>query len=197
MTNEEWLAEHAEIITMDITDDEKMDAYVSKIDKSYLTFVGMEDKIDYIVTNGLTQVQNMNGVAGNSANIGFSEEEQLWYGWSHRAMYGFGIGSKVVKGDCAFSAPSLEDKIEEAIAFWSGDGHEDVTAKLDPDDPCNILVSWRYVDDPVEVPNDRLRGQISGSGYHFDPEDFGRGEWDAKTLEDARQMACDFAEGVS
>ena len=25
-----------------------------------------------------------------------------WYGWSHRAVYGFGIGDKVKKGDCAY-----------------------------------------------------------------------------------------------
>ena len=28
-------------------------------------------------------------------------------------------------------------------------------------------------------------------------EKFGKGEWAAETLEDAREMACDFAEGVS
>ena len=27
------------------------------------------------------------------ANIGWSEPEQKWYGWSHRAIYSFGIGS--------------------------------------------------------------------------------------------------------
>ena len=26
-----------------------------------------------------------------------------WYGWSHRATYGFGIGDKVKKGDCAYT----------------------------------------------------------------------------------------------
>jgi hypothetical protein len=28
-------------------------------------------------------------------SIGFNEKEQKWYGWSHRAICGFGIGDKV------------------------------------------------------------------------------------------------------
>lgn len=28
-------------------------------------------------------------------SIGFNEKEQKWYGWSHRAMCGFGIGDKI------------------------------------------------------------------------------------------------------
>lgn len=45
--------------------------------------------------------------------LGFSEAEQKWYGWA-RGIYGFGIGSKVKKGDCAYTgkewtAKSLED----------------------------------------------------------------------------------------
>ena len=37
-------------------------------------------------------------------SIGFSERDQKWYGWSHRAIYGFGIGSVVKAGDCAASS---------------------------------------------------------------------------------------------
>ena len=36
---------------------------------------------------------------GNSVcSIGFCEREQKWYGWSHRAICGFGIGD-VIKDD--------------------------------------------------------------------------------------------------
>lgn len=31
---------------------------------------------------------------GPNGCIGFSEKEQKWYGWSHRAIHGFGIGDK-------------------------------------------------------------------------------------------------------
>jgi hypothetical protein len=66
-------------------------------------------------------------------SIGFSLKDGKWYGWSHRALYGFKIGSTCKKGDC-----------------------------------------------------------------HYTPRrNHGRGAWVAKTVADARQMACDFAEGVS
>jgi len=44
---------------------------------------------------GLRQIQLSkpgDAPAGNCCSIGFSEEEQKWYGWSHRAICGFGIG---------------------------------------------------------------------------------------------------------
>lgn len=73
-------------------------------------------------------------------SIGFSEREQKWYGWSHRAIYGFSIGDVVKKGDCTsmsgwtdewleehpeqdvslpvgFTAGTLEDAKKMAIAF--------------------------------------------------------------------------------
>jgi len=40
----------------------------------------------------------------NTCSVGFSEREQKWYGWSHRAIFGFGIGDVVEEGDlCATS----------------------------------------------------------------------------------------------
>jgi hypothetical protein len=66
-------------------------------------------------------------------SIGFSVKDGKWYGWSHRAIFGFKIGSKCLKGDCHYQS--------------------------------------------------RRHG--------------GRGQWTAKTVADARRMACDFAESVS
>ena len=57
-------------------------------------------------------------------NVGFSEKEKKWYGWSHRAIFGFGIGSEVKEGDCCegylpigFKAKTLEDAKKMAEAF--------------------------------------------------------------------------------
>ena len=66
-------------------------------------------------------------------SIGFSTKDSKWYGWSHRAIFGFKIGSTVKRGDCGY--------VEKSQG--------------------------------------------------------GRGEWTAKTVADAKQMACDFASGVS
>ena len=32
-------------------------------------------------------------------SIGWSEKSQMWYGWSHRAICGFGIGSQIMEGE--------------------------------------------------------------------------------------------------
>ncbi len=73
-------------------------------------------------------------------SIGFCWKEEKWYGWSHRAIYGFGIGDTVEEGDCCslsgwteeylkdhpeadkslpvgFQAKSLDDAKRMAIAF--------------------------------------------------------------------------------
>jgi len=61
--------------------------------------------------------------SSNVCSIGFCEREQKWYGWSHRAMFGFGVGSKVKAGDCGYVPTDLEDAKRDAIRFWSGDEH--------------------------------------------------------------------------
>lgn len=43
------------------------------------------------------------------ACIGFSEKEQKWYGWSHRAIFGFGIGFVVTEGSCCAESGWDED----------------------------------------------------------------------------------------
>jgi len=82
--------------------------------------------------HGITETEKRTpGSAVHS--IGYSPKEKKWYGWSHRAIYGFGVGSKCKEGDC-----------------------------------------------------------------HFTPKDRGgKGKWTAKTIAGAKQMAKDFAEGVS
>ena len=44
---------------------------------------------------------------------GWSDKEQKWYGWSHRAIFGFGIGSVVEEGDCAASSGWIESYLSE------------------------------------------------------------------------------------
>lgn len=63
-----------------------------------------------------------------TCTIGFCKKENKWYGWSHRAIYGFGIGDIVSKGDATagqdpkslpigFKATTLEHAKQMAIAF--------------------------------------------------------------------------------
>jgi hypothetical protein len=45
-------------------------------------------------------------------SIGFCDREQKWYGWSHRAICGFGIGDVVKEGDCCASSRWTEDFLQ-------------------------------------------------------------------------------------
>ncbi len=57
--------------------------------------------------------KKVNGGAGCTCSIGFCEKENKWYGWSHRAMFGFGIGDKVKKGDCTNSSGWTEEYLKD------------------------------------------------------------------------------------
>lgn len=46
-------------------------------------------------------------------SIGFCEAEQKWYGWSHRAIFGFGVGDIVKEGDCAASSGWTAEYLKE------------------------------------------------------------------------------------
>ena len=50
---------------------------------------------------------------GGAACLGFSPKTQKWYGWSHRAVYGFKIGDIVEAGDCTASSGYTEEFIKE------------------------------------------------------------------------------------
>ncbi len=49
----------------------------------------------------------------NTCSIGFCEREQKWYGWSHRAIFGFGIGDAVSEGDCTASSGWTQEWLDE------------------------------------------------------------------------------------
>lgn len=60
----------------------------------------------------------------NVCSIGFCEKNQKWYGWSHRAISGFGVGDIVKEGDVTaeylkvgFRAKTLADARKMAEAF--------------------------------------------------------------------------------
>lgn len=171
------------------------ECYFSNVDKSYLTHVGMEESLSYLLSHGITeQIQNSKGVAEHSSNIGFNPVDQKWFGWSHRALYGFGVGSEIKRGDCAYCPVDEDDFRASVVEFWSGEHHKGVSGEFKEEDGLKgVYISWTYTDD---TPNEKIRGSLSGSFSPF-PDMFGKGEWKAKTMDEAREMACDFAESVS
>ena len=134
-------------------------------------------------------------LSNNICSIGFNEKEQKWYGWSHRAIHGFGIGSKVKEEDCGFIPKNKRQAIKAGIRFWSGENHMNVKiGKLcERDGQKGIIISWIYSEN---IPNKELRSK-KGEAFFAFPDVYGKGEWTAKTLEDAKQMAIDFANDVA
>ena len=45
----------------------------------------------------------------NVCSIGFCELDNKWFGWSHRAIYGFTVGDIVKEGDCTASSGWTEE----------------------------------------------------------------------------------------
>lgn len=130
-------------------------------------------------------------------SVGFCEREQKWYGWSHRAIFGFGILSVVKRGDCAYQPVDRDDFGREMLAFFVGNDSNYLNCSfrhaVNADGVSGVEINATYSE---AVPNQRLRGSPYVLFRPY-PEKFGRGEWVAETLEDARQMAVDFAESVS
>jgi len=142
---------------------------------------------------------------------GWSEREQKWYAWA-RALHGFSIGSQVKKGDIAYSPANKQDFIENKVNFWGFtlDG-KSTREYIEEDNIIEERLDSLEIDVPdpfkyqqglgillrstVFVKDDRI--QLQFKNWEKFPEQYGKGEWIAETLEDAKQMARDFAEGCS
>lgn len=118
--------------------------------------------------------------------IGKSDKDNKWYGWSHRALYGFKRGSKVYPGHTAYKADSIENFKESLKDWYADEMYKDIIYTTKPN---GIKVSYKI------EPKDKRRKNIGCD--HFHKFEKGRGTWTAKNMSDAKQMAMDFAESVS
>lgn len=86
-------------------------------------YVGQLSDVDFYFKKGiLPEAYDNNRVC----SIGKSHIDGKWYGWSHRAMYGFEVGMTVKEGDCTaeslpigFVAETEADCKKMAEAFAS------------------------------------------------------------------------------
>ena len=137
-----------------------------------------------------------------TASIGHAPKENKWYGWSHRAIYGFGIGTKVVRGSCAYKPVDKNDLMTAHIRFWADEESEQCTQTIITDKSFDVISP--YNDEPglglsistecVRKADNELLQSTHWAPY---PDVWGRGEWTARTIEDAKIMASDFSDGVS
>lgn len=96
-------------------------------------YVGDKEWADYLAGKGIIPEAKQSD--SNVCSIGFSYQDQKWYGWSHRAICGFAPGDIAKEGDCVcesgsldpeapdysvpvgFEAKTMEDAKRMAIAF--------------------------------------------------------------------------------
>ena len=127
--------------------------------------------------------------------IGFCEREQRWYGWA-RAIYGFGIGSSIKKGSIAYIPNNPKEIIDDMLPFFQDRGHSDIDVVIHEN-----RVEFSYIANEAIYGDPLKSGELPFIRHdkvnRSECVDLGKGEWTAETLEDARQMACDFAKGCS
>ena len=174
---------------------------VNKESGAYLTLatkhkvVAIPDSLDFLIEREITEGIDSTFGKGRPANFGFSPKENKWFGWSHRAIYGFTIGSTVKKGDIGFRASNKEDFEEDLIHFWTSDNDEtEVKIQNRTDKGFELVITMSH--DSTEHPGEKVKGQEYIWPYRY-PKEYGRGEWTAETMEDAKQMAMDFAENIA
>lgn len=117
-----------EIWSMEGNDSVELDAVYN----AHGVYVGDKETADWLAGKGILPEGHTS--ESNVCSIGFSDKDQKWYGWSHRALHGFGIGDVAKDGDCAcetgscdpradvsvpvgFEAKTLDDAKRMAIAF--------------------------------------------------------------------------------
>jgi len=180
--------------------------FASTIDGSYFTIHSMiDDEVKMLAKFGITeQIQNHKGIEDHSCCIGFNPVEQKWYGWSHRAIYGFGVGSKCEKGNCHY-VPATADELLDSVTAKDDDGYAwqkpENVEKIEggiririPMTTCGPSSIIDLCDNVIDLQGESLSPDQAADSF-FELQ-IGRGEWVAETLDDARQMAVDFAEGV-
>lgn len=131
----------------------------------------LEDYADYKHRFGIEtfELRNKNH---NTCTLGFSPTQNKWYGWSHRAIFGFTVGSKITKYSSGYTPDTFElFKEEPSICSF-------LDVRLDGMEMCTEL---GHTCNEFNCPRYKK----------------GRGEWEAKTLEDARIMAIDFSTSVN
>jgi len=184
--------------------DELIPCYHSKFDDSYITHVGMEDNVKFLADREITEEL--------THGVGYSPKDKKWYGWSHRAIFGFEVGSTCKKGDCHFTADNPEEMIDDHANFFSDISQECADRSRAEcsilSDRSGIVINRGGYSMPIVNSADELIAAIDDleSGVEL-PEEIvmdgaytikcGRGEWVAETMEDAKQMAIDFNKGVS
>lgn len=122
-------------------------------------------------------------------SIGKSRFDGKWYGWSHRAINGFGEGTEVNRESCGFKPNTMEDACQKTKDWYSDImEYKDVEVKPvdETEDTFKVFIKFPTPGEGKVVPVDRYETIPKGNGAFIVSGD-----------EQAKQAAIDFAESVS
>lgn len=168
-------------------------------------YIGLQDIAEELALKGIIAERISDD--RNVCSIGFSEQEQKWYGWSHRSMAGFTIGSEVTNKCLGYKPESKEVYLKRLLdRYKDNEDYKNVTVefgernivKYGEKETYNrieqgVRVIYEYSKPSFHRPERPSRNDMF---YPF-PDEWGKGEWVAKSLDDAKEMAIDFAECVA
>lgn len=173
----------------------KDEIWVTKDRGDYISLVGSTENetFELLYKYGITENIFSTFGQGDPINVGYSPSDNKWYGWSHRAIFGFTEGSKCKLGNVQFSPSNKEEFKKDLYNFWA----EDVDVKS-----VEIEETKEYDEEKGSTVEGVVLSIMNNNGFGHEsfyeyPETWGKGEWTAKTMEDAKEMAIDFAENIS
>ena len=146
--------------------------------------------------------------------IGLSSKDQLWYGWTHRGIAYFGIGTHVKKGNVAYTADNVYELYYDIIQ-WNKD-YSDFNIDCYKIKDNTVVIEYPMIQCKLGKECPKLKHELEfDADVPYPPEvkaheceyveaesefrtvNIGKGEWTAKTLEDAKEMAIAFRNGIS
>jgi len=82
----------------------------------------IKENFDFLEKHGIKPQKAQS--SHQACSIGYSEKENKWYGWSHRAYHGFSIGDVIKEGDIVvgclpvgFKSKTIQDCEKMARCF--------------------------------------------------------------------------------
>lgn len=75
-------------------------------------YIGDEKRAEWLCNELGIEPEPLPG-CNQICSIGFCEKEQKWYGWSHRAIYGFGVGDVVKEDDLTSMSGYTDEYLKE------------------------------------------------------------------------------------
>ena len=138
--------------------------------------------VDGVVKGDYTQVQNHKNDPSLDANMCLLDGD-IWRAFDNETILAtFKIGSTCKKGDIHFVPSNRKELFEQEVLYWDKHGFE-----VESWQKCNETGGINFV---LSIKNGQFKKPVEYLAKP--PKSYGRGEWTAETLDDAKQMCIDY-----